>query len=359
MENRANETSRSNEDRTLKDLTPNVAGLLCYVAGWISGIVFLVLEQKNRFVRFHALQSIIVFGILTVASFFFGHLPVVGTGFSCIFGITGFVLWIILMVKAVQGEYFKLPWAGDLAERLTRESMRPVAPQPSAADSPASGGGSGQQGWPGSAAITAETAAYSAAAPAAGSINSESLRKASISEPRHQEKARKPDASEKYYQPGARTGRIVGSSFAITWAVILLVFFNFFNQYIAYYEPVYSTGITTWHMYTLVTSEFSNWLPILNTTLLFSIIGHAFLIAYDRKSLNHIVHIILNVFSVATIVTLLAIFPFDFSPIPNHDAVTAITIGLTVTLVVFAVCYGIGALVRFVQLIVTLVEGKY
>ena len=46
------------------DLEPNVAGLLCYVGGWISGVIFLLLEQKNKFVRFHAIQSIIVFGAL-------------------------------------------------------------------------------------------------------------------------------------------------------------------------------------------------------------------------------------------------------------------------------------------------------
>ena len=68
MENTSKEENRPlDQERTLKNLTPNVAALLCYVGGWISGIVLLVLEQKNRFVRFHALQSIILFGSLTVA----------------------------------------------------------------------------------------------------------------------------------------------------------------------------------------------------------------------------------------------------------------------------------------------------
>ena len=52
-------------------LEPNIAGLLCYLGGWITGIVFLVIEQKNKFVRFHALQSIVTFGALTVASAIF------------------------------------------------------------------------------------------------------------------------------------------------------------------------------------------------------------------------------------------------------------------------------------------------
>ncbi len=46
-------------------LEPNVAGLLCYLGAWITGIIFLVIEQKSKFVRFHALQSIVTFGALT------------------------------------------------------------------------------------------------------------------------------------------------------------------------------------------------------------------------------------------------------------------------------------------------------
>ena len=52
---------------TSTGLASNVAGLLCYVGGWISGIVFLVIEKKSKFVKFHAWQSIMTFGVLTVA----------------------------------------------------------------------------------------------------------------------------------------------------------------------------------------------------------------------------------------------------------------------------------------------------
>ena len=67
---------------TSTGLSPNVAGLLCYVAGWITGIIFLVLEQRNKFVRFHAAQSIVTFGTITVAGIVLGLIPVVGVAFS-------------------------------------------------------------------------------------------------------------------------------------------------------------------------------------------------------------------------------------------------------------------------------------
>jgi uncharacterized membrane protein len=104
-------------------LEPNVAGLLCYLVGWITGLVFILIEKENQFVRFHAMQSIIIFGGFTVIHAVLGILqatPYIWVLFmviQAIFGLLAFVLWILLMVKAYQGEKFKLPWVGDLAEK--------------------------------------------------------------------------------------------------------------------------------------------------------------------------------------------------------------------------------------------------
>jgi uncharacterized membrane protein len=100
--------------KTSTGLDENVAGLLCYVLGWISGTIFILIETENKFVRFHAMQSIIVFGILTVAGIILGFVPYIGWLVPAI----SFILWVVLMVKAYQGAKYKLPWAGNLAERL-------------------------------------------------------------------------------------------------------------------------------------------------------------------------------------------------------------------------------------------------
>ncbi len=104
-------------EKTSTGLDENVAGLLCYVLGWISGIVFLLIEPENKFVRFHAIQSIIVFGVLTIASAILTWPPFIGIVFSWIISVVGFILWVVLMVKAYQGIRYKLPWAGNLAEK--------------------------------------------------------------------------------------------------------------------------------------------------------------------------------------------------------------------------------------------------
>jgi uncharacterized membrane protein len=104
-------------EKTSTGLAENVAGLLCYVLGWISGLVFILIEKENKFVRFHAMQSIIVFGALTIASIILGLIPFIGAFLGILIYLLGIILWIILMVRAYQGTRHKLPWAGDLAEK--------------------------------------------------------------------------------------------------------------------------------------------------------------------------------------------------------------------------------------------------
>jgi len=104
-------------EKSSTGLEANIAGLLCYALFWVSGLVFILIEKQSNFVRFHAIQSIYVFGTLTVASIVLGWIPVIGLVIQSLLGVLGVVLWIILMIKAYQGEKYKLPWVGDLAEK--------------------------------------------------------------------------------------------------------------------------------------------------------------------------------------------------------------------------------------------------
>ena len=103
--------------KTSSGMDQNVAGLLCYVAGWITGLIFFLIEKENRFVRFHAMQSIITFGGLTVLSIAQGMIPFINLVLLPILAILQLILWIVLMVKAYQGQLFKLPVIGDMAEK--------------------------------------------------------------------------------------------------------------------------------------------------------------------------------------------------------------------------------------------------
>jgi uncharacterized membrane protein len=111
-------------------MSANVAGLLCYVALWVTGIVFLVWEKKSTFVKFHAWQSIMTFGVLTLAHLILSTMLIdigwstlslglirVGTVFGWIIGLGMLALAIILVIQAYQGKMWKVPWAGDWAEK--------------------------------------------------------------------------------------------------------------------------------------------------------------------------------------------------------------------------------------------------
>jgi len=105
------------ESESSTGLSANVAGLLCYVLTWVTGIIFVVLEKKSAFVRFHAWQSIMTFGVLTVAELILAWIPFVGWILSILIGILMFILWIILMIQAGTGKMWKVPLAGDWAEK--------------------------------------------------------------------------------------------------------------------------------------------------------------------------------------------------------------------------------------------------
>ena len=109
--------------KTSTGLEENISSLLCYVLGWVTGLIFILIEQDNKMVRFHAVQSIIVFGVLTIAIAIFRWIPVVGGFIAGLIGLIGFVLWVVLMIKAYQGAKYKLPGSGDLAEKWTTKSV--------------------------------------------------------------------------------------------------------------------------------------------------------------------------------------------------------------------------------------------
>lgn len=110
-------------------LTENVAGLLCYAVGWITGIIFLLID-KRPFVRFHAAQSLVTFGGLHLIfivgrivfgfGFFMGGLGGWGLVAMIFFllDIAALVLWILLMVKAYQNEKFRLPMIAEIADSI-------------------------------------------------------------------------------------------------------------------------------------------------------------------------------------------------------------------------------------------------
>lgn len=99
-------------------LDPNVAAALAYTLGWITGIAFLLTERSDSFVRFHAMQSTIVFATLSLVCVLLQSIPLLGMLLAVFVVIPlSAVLWLVLMFKAYKGERFKVPFAGEMAEQ--------------------------------------------------------------------------------------------------------------------------------------------------------------------------------------------------------------------------------------------------
>jgi uncharacterized membrane protein len=117
-------------------MTDNVAGALCYLIGFITGIIFLIMEPYNKrpFVRFHAFQSIffcvawIALSIAISIAFtivgFVAHMWLIFLPLRMIIGFAGFLLWLFLMYKAYSGEWYQLPIVGPAA---AKQAGTPVA----------------------------------------------------------------------------------------------------------------------------------------------------------------------------------------------------------------------------------------
>lgn len=95
----------------------NLMAAASYLLGFLTGIIFLLIEKQNSFVRFHAMQSTILFGGIFIANIALGFIPFLGWLVGLVLTLVGFILWIVCMWKAFQGEMYKVPYVGEMAQK--------------------------------------------------------------------------------------------------------------------------------------------------------------------------------------------------------------------------------------------------
>ena len=137
-------TPTGEQSNTASGLEPNVAGAAAYALGWLTGLFFFFTEKDDEFVRFHAAQSIVAFGALTVIYFVVSNVLlgmfVATAGFgmwqlfsllNTLLGLAGLALWLGMMYMAYQGRWYELPIAGGIARNLiANDSSRTVERKP-------------------------------------------------------------------------------------------------------------------------------------------------------------------------------------------------------------------------------------
>lgn len=110
-----------NGTKSSTGLDENIAGLLCYVGVFVTGIVFLILEKNSSFVRFHAMQSTVLFLALWLVGMIVGFIPIVGLLLSPITWLLSVVLWVVLMLKTYQKERLEIPVVTDLVHSFLKK----------------------------------------------------------------------------------------------------------------------------------------------------------------------------------------------------------------------------------------------
>jgi uncharacterized membrane protein len=127
-------TPSSTGQPTSTGLDPKLAGLLCYILGIVTGLIFFFIEKTNQIVRFHAAQSIVfsaftivLWIVLTIISLVLYQISwALGNIFNLVtllLWLGLFIVWIVLLVKGYSGEKWKLPVIGDLAERMAGKTI--------------------------------------------------------------------------------------------------------------------------------------------------------------------------------------------------------------------------------------------
>jgi uncharacterized membrane protein len=107
-------------EKTSTGFDANVAAALTYLVGFVTGLIFLLVEKDNKFVRFHAMQSTLVFIGIVAVDILLQIVPILGALVVVFIVIpVSAILWLLLMYKAYQGEEFKLPLVGQMAADRT------------------------------------------------------------------------------------------------------------------------------------------------------------------------------------------------------------------------------------------------
>jgi uncharacterized membrane protein len=125
-------TSLQLTGETSTGVDARVSALLCYIAWWLSGLIFLVIEQRHRGVRFHAAQSMVLFGGLSIVMALLSAMSVAmllisGEAFAVVrllaelVWLLSVIIWLVVMIKTFNGDSVRIPGAAGLAARLAGE----------------------------------------------------------------------------------------------------------------------------------------------------------------------------------------------------------------------------------------------
>jgi len=163
-------------------------------------------------------------------------------------------------------------------------------------------------------------------------------------------KSQKAASDEEIYE-GRRGKRAFVHVWNILWSLVLIIFFNFYSSYIAYFQYEQSDGSLIWHKFTLLTEGFQDIVPLITAGLIIIAAGSIILLILDKYILARVMELVSAIFATAVLGNILIIFPFDFNIIPYDKVVQLLPLILKIVLGIIILIFVIQIIANFVKII--------
>jgi len=163
-------------------------------------------------------------------------------------------------------------------------------------------------------------------------------------------KSQKDDIDEEIYE-GKRGKRAFAYVWNILWSLVLIIFFNFYSGYIAYFQYEQSNSTLIWHKFTILTEGFQDIVPLITAGLIIIAAGSIMLLILDKYILSKVVELVSAIFAIAVLGNILIMFPFDFNIIPYDKVANLLPLILKIVLGIIILILIIQVISNFVKIV--------
>jgi len=168
-------------------------------------------------------------------------------------------------------------------------------------------------------------------------------------------KNQRADSDDELYEE-KRGLRAFAHVWNILWSLVLIIFFNFYSSYIAYFQYEQSNGLLTWHKFSLLTEGFQDIVPMITAGLIIIAAGSIMLLILDKYILARVVELVSAIFAIAILGNILIMFPFDFNIIPYDKVVQLLPLILKIVLGIIILILIIQIIANFVKIVVRIAK---
>ncbi|MHB1275599.1 MAG: hypothetical protein ACYCXQ_05990 [Candidatus Humimicrobiaceae bacterium] len=163
------------------------------------------------------------------------------------------------------------------------------------------------------------------------------------------------DSEEEIYE-GKRGRRAFAHVWNIIWSLVLIIFFNFYSSYIAYFQYEQSNNTLVWHKFTILTQDFQKIIPLITAGLIIITAGSIILLILDKYILARVVELISAIFAIAVLGNILIMFPFDFNIIPYEKVAQLLPLILKIVLGIIILILIVQIISNFVKIVVKIAK---